>query len=65
MTIVAETSAPDAATLAPVLREVVRGIDPNMPVFDARTMQDFYTPARGKDSGHHRRKRGRAWGRWA
>jgi macrolide transport system ATP-binding/permease protein len=43
MTVVAETSAPDAATLAPVLREVVRGIDPNMPVSDARTMQDYYT----------------------
>ena len=43
MTIVAESSAPDAANLAPVLREVVRGIDPGMPVFDARTMQDFYT----------------------
>jgi len=42
MTIAAETSAPDAATLAPVLREVVRGIDPSMPVFDTRTMQDFY-----------------------
>jgi predicted permease len=42
MTIVAETAAPDAATLAPVLREVVRGIDPSMPVFNARTMQDFY-----------------------
>jgi macrolide transport system ATP-binding/permease protein len=42
MTIVAQTDAPDASTLAPVLREVVRGIDPNMPVFDARTMQDFY-----------------------
>jgi predicted permease len=43
MTIVAETSAPDAATLAPVLREVVRGIDPSMPVFNTRTMQDFFT----------------------
>jgi len=42
MTIVAQTDAPDASVLAPVLREVVRGIDPNMPVFDARTMQDFY-----------------------
>jgi ABC-type antimicrobial peptide transport system permease subunit len=29
--------------LASVLRTVVRGIDPNMPVFDTRTMQDFYT----------------------
>jgi hypothetical protein len=43
MTIVAETGAPDAATLAPVLREVVRGIDPSMPVVNTRTMQDFYT----------------------
>ena len=43
MTIVVEASAPDASTLAPVLRAVVRGIDPNMPVSNARTMQDFYT----------------------
>jgi putative ABC transport system permease protein len=43
MTIVAETGSPDAATLAPVLRDVVRNIDPSMPVFDTRTMQDFYT----------------------
>ncbi len=43
MTVVAESNAPDAAALAPVLREVVRGIDPNMPVFNTRTMQDFYT----------------------
>ena len=39
----AETEAPDAATLAPVLREVVRGIDPDMPVSNARTMEDYYT----------------------
>ena len=43
MTVVAESSAPDAGTLAPVLRQVVRELDPSMPVFDARTMQDFYT----------------------
>lgn len=43
MTVVAETAAPDATTLAPVLREVVRGIDPDMPVFNTRTMQDIYT----------------------
>ncbi len=43
LTVVAESNAPDAAALAPVLREVVRGIDPNMPVFNTRTMQDFYT----------------------
>jgi len=40
---VAETSAPDAAALAPVLRDVVRGIDPDMPVFGTRTMLDYYT----------------------
>jgi len=43
MAIIAETSAPDASALAPVLREVVRGIDPSMPVFDTRTMRDFYS----------------------
>jgi macrolide transport system ATP-binding/permease protein len=43
LTIIAETAAPDAAALAPVLREVVRGIDPSMPVSNTRTMQDFYT----------------------
>jgi putative ABC transport system permease protein len=43
MTIVAETGSPDAATLAPVLRDVVRGIDPDMPVFNARSMHDIFT----------------------
>ena len=43
MTMMAETVAPDAATLAPVVRDVVRGIDPDMPVSNARTMQDYYT----------------------
>ncbi len=43
MTLMAESVAPDAATLAPVLRDVVRGIDPDMPVSNARTMQDYYT----------------------
>jgi len=42
MTIMAETSAPGAAALAPVLRDVARGIDPDMPVSNARTMQDYY-----------------------
>jgi hypothetical protein len=42
LTIVAQTAAPDAAALAPVLRQVVHDIDPNMPTFDARSMQDFY-----------------------
>jgi predicted permease len=43
LTIVAESDAPDAAAIAPVLREVVRGLDPNMPSYDVRTMQDIYT----------------------
>lgn len=43
LTLVAQADASDASTLAPVLREVVRGLDPNMPVFDVRTMQDLYT----------------------
>ncbi len=43
LTIVSESAAPDAAVLAPVLREVVRAIDPSMPVSNLRTMQDYYT----------------------
>jgi predicted permease len=43
LTIVSETAAPDAAVLAPVLREVVRAIDPSMPVSNLRSMQDYYT----------------------
>jgi ABC-type antimicrobial peptide transport system permease subunit len=43
MTVLAESSAPDAAALAPVLRQVVRKIDPAMPYSNARTMQDFFT----------------------
>ena len=42
MTLVAESPAADASTLAPVLRRVVHSIDPNMAVFDARTMQDLF-----------------------
>lgn len=43
MSIIAESVAPDAATLGRVLRDVVRKLDPDMPVFDMRTMQDIYT----------------------
>jgi predicted permease len=43
LALVVESNAPDAATLAPVVRDVVRGLDPDMPVFDARTMEDIYT----------------------
>jgi len=43
LTLAAESNATDAATLAPVLREVVRNIDPSMPISSARTMLDFFT----------------------
>lgn len=43
LALVTESSAPDAATVAPVLREVVHGLDPDLPVFDVRTMQDIYS----------------------
>jgi hypothetical protein len=46
-----ETRAPDVAVLAPVLREVVRGIDPGMPTFDARTMQNYYEQRAVKTPG--------------
>jgi ABC-type antimicrobial peptide transport system permease subunit len=42
LTVLAESTAPDAATLAPVLRELVRKSDSNMPYSNARTMQDFF-----------------------
>lgn len=48
--ILAESDAQDAATLAPVLRDVVRSIDPSMPVIGARTMHDFYTQRAVKTS---------------
>ncbi len=42
MTLVAESAERDAAAIAPALRDVVRGLDADMPVFDVRTMEDFY-----------------------
>jgi putative ABC transport system permease protein len=43
LTLIAESSTPDAAALAPVLREIVHKIDAAMPYSNARTMQDFFT----------------------
>jgi predicted permease len=43
MSIIAESVALDAGSMAPVLRDVVRKLDPDMPVFDMRTMEDVYT----------------------
>lgn len=42
LTLLAESQAQDASTIAPALHEVVRRLDPDMPVFDVRTMRDFY-----------------------
>ena len=51
MTLVAESSSYDASVLAPVLRRVVHGIDPNMPAFDVRTMQDLFNKRAVQTSG--------------
>ncbi|HEX5226066.1 MAG TPA: FtsX-like permease family protein, partial [Bryobacteraceae bacterium] len=48
--LLSESDAPDAATLAPVLRNVVHNIDPSMPITGARTMHDFYTQRAVKTS---------------
>jgi len=50
LTLVAESNAPDAGTLAPVFRDVVRAIDPDMPVFDIQTMEDFFAQIVAKTS---------------
>jgi len=41
MTLLVQTKA-DAASVAAPVREVVRSIDPHQPVFDVRTMQEYY-----------------------
>ncbi len=41
MSLIAQTGA-DAAGLTPVLREAVRQIDPNQPIYNVWTMEDFY-----------------------
>jgi len=43
LTVAAESSTADAGNLAPVLREVVRDIDPAMPYANARTMQNLFS----------------------
>jgi predicted permease len=41
MTLIAESES-DSAALASVLRQAVKNMDPNMPVYGVRTMDDFY-----------------------
>ncbi len=43
MTLIAESPSRDASTLAPILRRIVHGIDPNVAAFDAHTMRDMFT----------------------
>jgi predicted permease len=42
LTLVAESEAGDAAAIAPAVRGIIHGLDADMPVFDVRTMKDFY-----------------------
>ena len=51
MSLLTESDAADAATLAPVLRDVVRRLDPDMPVYDVRTMHEFFTLRAERTSG--------------
>lgn len=50
MAFLAESVLPDAAGIAPVVRAAVRVLDPDMPVYDVRTMRDFYTQRAVKTS---------------
>ncbi len=43
MTILVQSVAEDASAIAPELRQIVRGLDANMPVYDTRTMKEVYT----------------------
>ena len=42
MALLVETTSADAASLAAPLREIVRGLDPNQPVFNVRPFSTFY-----------------------
>ncbi len=41
MTLIAQSQS-DSGSLAPALRQVVKSVDPDMPVYGVRTMDDFY-----------------------
>jgi len=42
MTLVVQSKNPDAATLLPLLRQVIQSLDRNMPTFEVRTMKNLY-----------------------
>jgi predicted permease len=42
MTLVTQTKSEDATTVIPILREVTHSLDPNMPIFDVRSMKSLY-----------------------
>jgi predicted permease len=42
MALIAQSKTSDAATLVPVLRQIVQSLDRNMPVFEVRTMKSLY-----------------------
>jgi macrolide transport system ATP-binding/permease protein len=42
MVLAVQSKNADAATLQPVLRQIVQSLDRNMPVFEVRTMKDLY-----------------------
>lgn len=60
-TVVAESTGLDAGTLAPVLRDVVRTIDPAMPYANARTMHNLFSERATKGYRHHRRSCRESW----
>jgi predicted permease len=51
LSLVVESIGPDADAIAPVLRRILHNLDRNMPVFDARSMHDFYTQRAVKTTG--------------
>jgi putative ABC transport system permease protein len=50
LSLVVQTETRDAGVIAPVMRDVVRKIDRDMPLFDVRTMQDLYSQRAVKTS---------------
>jgi predicted permease len=43
LTLIARSDAENAAIISPAIRNVIKKIDPEMPIYDARTMESLYT----------------------